>query len=60
VAASARGLARGEVFTAEGDLVCSVVQEGLIRTDPADSGPGPADSGPGPEGSGTRTNARSE
>ena len=53
VAASARGLARGEVFTAEGDLVCSVVQEGLIRTDPADSGPGP-------EGSGTGTNARSE
>ncbi|PRY02019.1 acyl-CoA thioesterase II [Allonocardiopsis opalescens] len=26
-----RGLARGEVFTAEGRLVCSVVQEGLIR-----------------------------
>jgi acyl-CoA thioesterase II len=46
VAADARGLARGEVFTAEGDLVCSVVQEGLIRT--------------GPEGSGTGTNARSE
>jgi acyl-CoA thioesterase II len=28
----ARGLARGEVFTQEGDLVVSVVQEGLIRT----------------------------
>jgi acyl-CoA thioesterase-2 len=28
----ARGLARGEVFTREGDLVVSVVQEGLIRT----------------------------
>jgi acyl-CoA thioesterase-2 len=32
VGAGARGLARGEVFTAEGDLVVSVVQEGLIRT----------------------------
>lgn len=32
VAYGARGLARGEVFTAEGDLVVSVVQEGLIRT----------------------------
>ncbi|MBO0770612.1 MAG: acyl-CoA thioesterase II [Actinobacteria bacterium] len=32
VAAGARGLARGEVFTADGDLVVSVVQEGLIRT----------------------------
>ena len=32
VAHGARGLARGEVFTAEGDLVVSVVQEGLIRT----------------------------
>ena len=31
-AGGARGLARGEVFTAEGDLVVSVVQEGLIRT----------------------------
>jgi acyl-CoA thioesterase II len=27
-----RGLARGEVFTEQGDLVVSVVQEGLIRT----------------------------
>jgi acyl-CoA thioesterase-2 len=32
VAAGGRGLARGEVFTADGDLVVSVVQEGLIRT----------------------------
>jgi acyl-CoA thioesterase II len=32
VASGARGLARGEVFTADGDLVVSVVQEGLIRT----------------------------
>jgi acyl-CoA thioesterase-2 len=30
-ASGARGLARGEVFTADGDLVVSVVQEGLIR-----------------------------
>ncbi|HEY7430803.1 MAG TPA: acyl-CoA thioesterase II [Streptosporangiaceae bacterium] len=30
----ARGLARGEVFTQEGDLVVSVVQEALIRTTP--------------------------
>jgi acyl-CoA thioesterase-2 len=34
VASGARGLARGEVFTADGDLVVSVVQEGLIRTRP--------------------------
>jgi len=32
VAAGGRGLARGEVFTAGGELVVSVVQEGLIRT----------------------------
>jgi acyl-CoA thioesterase-2 len=32
VAAGARGLARGQVFTADGELVVSVVQEGLIRT----------------------------
>jgi acyl-CoA thioesterase-2 len=32
VAFGARGLARGQVFTAGGDLVVSVVQEGLIRT----------------------------
>ena len=31
VASGARGLATGEVFTAEGELVVSVVQEGLIR-----------------------------
>jgi acyl-CoA thioesterase-2 len=33
VAYGGRGLARGEVFTASGDLVVSVVQEGLIRTE---------------------------
>jgi len=32
VAHGGRGLARGEVFNTEGDLVVSVVQEGLIRT----------------------------
>jgi acyl-CoA thioesterase II len=32
IAYGARGLARAEVFTAEGELVVSVVQEGLIRT----------------------------
>ena len=31
-AGDARGLARGELFTAEGELVVSVMQEGLIRT----------------------------
>ncbi len=31
VAYGARGLARGQVFTAAGDLVVSVMQEGLIR-----------------------------
>jgi acyl-CoA thioesterase II len=31
-AGGARGLARGQVFTREGELVVSVVQEGLIRT----------------------------
>jgi len=34
VAYGARGLARGEVYTSSGDLVVSVVQEGLIRTTP--------------------------
>jgi acyl-CoA thioesterase-2 len=34
VAYGGRGLARGQVFTAEGALVVSVVQEGLIRTAP--------------------------
>ena len=32
MARGARGLAHGEVFTAEGELVVSVMQEGLIRT----------------------------
>ena len=31
-ASGARGLARGQVFTQDGELVVSVVQEGLIRT----------------------------
>jgi acyl-CoA thioesterase II len=36
VAAGGRGLVRGQVFTAAGDLVVSVMQEGLIRiTEPA-------------------------
>ena len=34
-ASGARGLARGQVFTDQGDLVVSVVQEGLIRQLPA-------------------------
>jgi acyl-CoA thioesterase-2 len=34
VACGARGLARGQVFTADGQLVVSVMQEGLIRTTP--------------------------
>jgi acyl-CoA thioesterase-2 len=38
VAAGARGLARGQVFTAEGDLVVSVMQEGLIRAVPSPPG----------------------
>ncbi len=37
VAYGARGLAHGEVYTAEGELVVSVMQEGLVR-----SGPPPA------------------
>jgi acyl-CoA thioesterase-2 len=37
VAYGARGLARGEMFTAGGDLVVSVVQEALIRTTPKPS-----------------------
>ena len=32
VAYGGRGLAHGEVFTEQGELVVSVVQEGLIRT----------------------------
>jgi acyl-CoA thioesterase-2 len=35
VAYGARGLARGQVFTAAGDLVVSVMQEGLIRPGPS-------------------------
>jgi acyl-CoA thioesterase-2 len=31
IAAGGRVLARGQVFTEDGDLVVSVVQEGLIR-----------------------------
>jgi acyl-CoA thioesterase-2 len=34
-ASGARGLAHGQVFTADGKLVVSVMQEGLIRTAPA-------------------------
>lgn len=37
IASGARGLARGEVYTAGGDLVVSVVQEGLIRITPKPS-----------------------
>jgi len=32
VSAGARGLARGELFTHDGQLVVSVVQEGLVRS----------------------------
>ena len=52
VAHGARGLAHGEVYTAEGELVVSVMQEGLIRTSPppaagsAPSAPRPAPLGP--------------
>jgi acyl-CoA thioesterase-2 len=35
VAYGGRGLARGQVFTAAGELVVSVMQEGLIRTAPS-------------------------
>ena len=38
IAYGARGLARGEVYTASGDLVVSVVQEGLIRVTPKPRG----------------------
>lgn len=40
-AGGARGLARGEVFTEEGDLVVSVVQEGLIRLRSDEGAAGP-------------------
>jgi acyl-CoA thioesterase-2 len=39
VAQGARGLAHGEVFTAEGELVVSVMQEGLIRAAPRPGSP---------------------
>jgi acyl-CoA thioesterase-2 len=45
VAQGARGLAHGEVFTAEGELVVSVMQEGLIRAAPRPGSPPP----PGPD-----------
>jgi acyl-CoA thioesterase-2 len=44
VAGGARGLARGEVFTSDGELVVSVVQEGLIRSQPRPPAPPSADS----------------
>ena len=31
IASGGRGMARGEVYTREGELVVSVVQEGLLR-----------------------------
>jgi acyl-CoA thioesterase-2 len=46
VAQGARGLAHGEVFTAEGELVVSVMQEGLIRAAPRPGLPAPP---PGPD-----------
>ena len=49
VASGARGLATGQVFTAEGELVVSVVQEGLIRAVPPPLTPPP--NGPGQPGS---------
>jgi acyl-CoA thioesterase-2 len=39
VASGARGLAHGQVFTAEGELVVSVMQEGLIRAVPSSEKP---------------------
>jgi acyl-CoA thioesterase-2 len=39
VASGARGLARGQVFTAGGELVVSVMQEGLIRAVPSSEKP---------------------
>ncbi len=52
VAYGARGLAHGEVYTAGGELVVSVMQEGLVRSSPppaagsASSAPRPAPPGP--------------
>ncbi|GLU46756.1 acyl-CoA thioesterase II [Nocardiopsis ansamitocini] len=43
VSGGARGLARGLVFTQSGELVCSVVQEGLIRV--VDESPGTTGTG---------------
>jgi acyl-CoA thioesterase-2 len=43
----ARGLARGQVFTQDGTLVVSVMQEGLIRTR-IPQAPAPADATPAP------------
>jgi acyl-CoA thioesterase-2 len=40
VASGARGLARGVVYTADGELVVSVVQEGLLRPRPPGYYPG--------------------
>jgi acyl-CoA thioesterase-2 len=37
VAFGALGLARGQVFTEAGDLVVSVMQEGLVRYGPPES-----------------------
>jgi len=45
VAYGGRGLARGQVFTEDGQLVVSVMQEGLIRTIRKGHGPG----GPEPD-----------
>jgi acyl-CoA thioesterase len=39
VGSGARGLAHGEVFTAGGELVVSVMQEGLIRSRPRSAEP---------------------
>ncbi len=47
VAGGARGLARGELYTQEGELVVSVVQEGLIRTVKRGTGDGAGDSAAG-------------
>jgi acyl-CoA thioesterase-2 len=46
-AAGGRGLAHGRIFTADGRLAVSVVQEGLVRTSPR---PGPPGAGASPSG----------
>jgi len=38
-AGGARGLARGQVFTADGRLVVSVMQEGMVRVSDASKAP---------------------